>query len=141
MKFTLELNFDVPQVDSKAIADVCAGINMEHIGAYAEVDGMHGKGAVLVGMNLVKIGGSYFDIVPAGQTWILNHVEWKESYVCASTRPIEITGLLNGDIVLFKDKEDAVEWLSTMKDRILKDLWVNDSQGKSECAFFYKLNA
>lgn len=141
MKFTLELNFDVPQVDSKAIADVCASLNMEHTGAYAEVDGLYGKGAVVVGKNLVKIADCYFEIVPAGQTWILNHVEWKENYVRASTRPIEISGLVNGDIVLFKEKEDAIEWLSTMKDRILKDLWVNDSQGKSECAFFYKLNA
>lgn len=141
MKFTLELNFDVPQVDSKAIADVCAGLNMVHMGAYAEVDGLHGKGAVVVGKYLVKIADSYFEIVPAGQTWGLNHVEWKDTYVIANTRPIEITGLRNGDIVLFEKKEDAIEWLSTLKDMELRDLWVNDSHGTSDCAFFYKLKA
>lgn len=139
MKFTLELNFDLPQVNSKEIAQVCASLDMKHIGAYAEVDDLYGKGAVVVGKYLVKIADSYFEIVPSGQTWVLSHVEWKDTYVIARTRPIEISGMRNGNIVLFEKKEDAIEWLSTMKDRELKDLWVNDSHGESGSAFSYMM--
>lgn len=140
MEFTLELKFDIPQVDSKEIAKVCAGLDMEHVGAYAEVDSRYGKEAVVIGKYLVKIANAYFEIAPAGQVWGLKHVEWKETYVRANTRPIEISGMRNGDIVLFEKKEDAVEWLATLKDRELRDLWVNDSHGESGCAFFYKMN-
>lgn len=138
--FTLELNFSVSEITAGEICKLCNTLGIVSIGTYAEPDSRYGKGARVIGRDLLKMGESYFEIAEVGDKWVLNAVKMKDTYVSAKTMPVEIKGLSSGDTVLFLNEEDAIQWLTNLSDRELKELYVNDSQIKySGCAVGYKM--
>lgn len=127
MEMTFELKAIVQEISVTEVIRTIKDMGAELIGGYAEMDSRYGKGAKYMGGSLIRLGSVYFLLLldEKSSMPVLKQIDLGENIVAASEMAVTITGLLNGEKVLFKNKDDAIEWLTTMaSDRKRKDLTV-----------------
>ena len=56
----------------------------------------------------------------------------------AADKSIEVSGVPSEDVVLFNNREDVLEWMLTLKDPVMKDVYVEEKNGYHGCAFVYR---
>lgn len=128
MGISMEVTVPMNDINAAEIVKMLSKMGAVTMGGYAVKDGRYIKGAKYEGGNLIKMGDMYFLVIwdaDSGKVKLEN-IDFNDGYVLASAMPVAITGLTNGEKVLFACKDDAIEWLNTLKTSQILNLSVKE---------------
>jgi hypothetical protein len=138
MNWALKLQFPVIECSIVEFMQLKAEHDVMEIGICAEADKRYCNGFRMVYRDVVRLENMYFSRECCNGKWIFSRIEWKDSYVPAADKSIEVSGVPSEDVVLFNNREDVLEWMLTLKDPVMKDVYVEEKNGYHGCAFVYR---